>query len=192
MRRLDLVADCASCAAMCCTATSFEASEEFACAKSAGVRCGNLTRGGRCAIHGELAARGFAGCAIYDCYGAGPRATRAFAGRLAGEGGDRGGGRAGGRGQVEGDRDAAFLVLRVVHELMWLLDEAARLCPVSSELAGDLAAQLATLEAIADGPVAALIALDVAAHEAAARAVLRRVGSALGGRKVFRIPLAVR
>jgi hypothetical protein len=176
MRRLDLVADCASCAAICCTATSFEASEDFACAKPAGVRCANLTRRGRCAIHGELAARGFAGCAIYDCYGAGPRVTRAFAERLPGE--------------VDRERDAAFLALRVIHELMWLLDEAARLCPASSELARDLAAQLAALEAIADGPAAALATLDVATHEAAARVVLRRVGSALGGRRAVRIPVA--
>jgi len=195
MRRPDLVADCASCAAICCTATSFEVSEDFACAKPAGVRCRNLTRAGRCAIHSELAVRGFAGCAIYDCYGAGPRVTRAFAERLTGEGGhdgDGGNGRDGRDGRAEPDRDAAFLVLRVVHELMWLLDEAARLCPASSELAGDLAAQLAALQAISDGPVAALMALDVAAQEAAARAVLRRVGSTLGGRQVFRISLAVR
>ena len=186
MRRPDLVTDCASCAAICCTATSFEASEDFACAKPAGVRCANLTRGGRCAIHSELAPRGFAGCAIYDCYGAGPRVTRAFAGRMAGDG------RRSVDGRAERDRDAAFLVLRVVHELMWLLDEAARLCPPSSEVAGDLAAQLAALEAIASGPVAALAALDVSANEAAARAVLRRVGSALGGRRGFRVALAVR
>lgn len=177
MRRLDLVADCASCAAICCTATAFDASEDFACDKPAGVRCGNLRRDGRCAIHGELAARGFAGCAIYDCHGAGPRVTRAFAGR-----GD----------EAAAERDAAFLVLRVVHELVWLLDEAARLCPAESAVAGEVASQLAALEAIAAGPVARLAAVDVAAHEASARAVLRRVGSALGGRRGFQLARAAR
>ena len=173
MRRPDLVADCASCAAICCTATSFDASEDFACAKPAGVRCANLTRDGRCEIHGELAARGFAGCAIYDCHGAGPRVTRAFAGR--------------GDAAAGAERDAAFLVLRVVHELVWLLDEAARLCPPSSEIAAEVATALAALEALAAGPIAALVALDLAAHEAAARGVLRRVGRALGGRRRFRL-----
>lgn len=112
MRRPDLVADCASCAAICCTATAFDACEDFAFDKPVGVACSHLRRDGRCAIHDELAVRGFAGCAVYDCYGAGPRITRAFAGV---RGGDR-------------RRDAAFLILRVVHELLWLLTEAARMC----------------------------------------------------------------
>lgn len=165
MRRADLVADCARCDALCCTATSFDISEDFALAKPAGVACVHLRQDARCAIHGELAARGFAGCAIYDCHGAGPRVTRAFAGR---------------RG-AERERDAAFLVVRVVHELLWLLTEAARLCPASSsELRAELAAEIAVLDAFADGAGCDDAALS--RHERRARALLRRVGAALGGR----------
>ena len=175
MRRPDLVPDCASCAAICCTATSFDACEDFAFDKPAGVACGHLRGDGRCAIHDELAVRGFTGCAVYDCYGAGPRVTRAFAGvRCA----DR-------------RRDAAFLVLRVLHELLWLSTEAVKLCPASAvELRGKLAAQIDALDAIACSPDA-LAEVDLAQLDRATRAVLRRVGSALGGRRAVRHRLAV-
>lgn len=167
MRRPDLVPDCGRCAAICCVATAFDASEDFALDKPAGVACENLT-GCRCAIHDELAVRGFRGCAAYDCYGAGPAITRAFAGAA---GADR-------------RRDAAFLVLRSLHELLWMLTEAAKLCPAShSELGAALAAQIAALDAIANGPARALPALDLQVHEAASHALLRRVGTALGGRR---------
>jgi hypothetical protein len=155
MRRPDLVPDCGSCDALCCVATSFDASEDFAIAKPAGVPCPNLS-GHRCAIHAELAVRGFSGCTVFDCYGAGPRATR-----LAAPG---------------PERDEAFRRLRDVHELIWLLTEAARLSEYG------VGPHLRTLEDLARAPIAVLLAADLAALEAEARALLLRVGRELGGR----------
>lgn len=168
MRRADLVPDCRSCAALCCVATSFEASADFAFDKAAGVPCPNLTRDCRCAIHHALAERGFRGCAAYDCYGAGQRATRAFNGAPA----------------DERRRNEVFLGLRVVHELLWLLTEAAKLRPPSGvDLGAQLAAAIAALDALARQPAAAFLELDLSPHQRAARALLRRVGDALGGRR---------
>jgi hypothetical protein len=167
MRRPDLLPDCGRCAAICCVATTFDASEDFALDKPAGVACENLT-GCRCAIHDELVGRGFRGCAAYDCYGAGPRITRAFA--------DAPG--------TARRRDAAFLVLRSLHELLWLLTEAAKLCPPShGELGAELVAQIDAIDAIASGPMQSLPAADLPRHDRASRALLRRVGTALGGRR---------
>jgi hypothetical protein len=157
MRRADLVSDCRSCAGVCCVATSFDASEDFAVDKPAGVPCRYLTRDCRCAIHGELAERGFRGCAIYDCHGAGQRATRDFPAGPA--------------------RDEAFLRLRVVHELLWLLTGALAICPApEAELAAQLARQIERLDALE-------IEADVRAHREASHALLRRVGAVLGSRR---------
>jgi hypothetical protein len=160
MRRLDLVADCGSCAAICCIATSFEQSEDFAFDKPAGDACAYVTADCRCAIHAELAERGMRGCAVYDCHGAGPHVTRRHA---------------------PADRDAAFLVLRVVHELLWLVTQAQALSP-TAELRAELATEAATLDRLRALPIAALRDLDLAAHDRRARGLLRRVGAALGGR----------
>jgi hypothetical protein len=169
MRRLDLVHDCARCASLCCVATSFEASDDFAIAKPAGVPCPHLTSDHRCGIHASLVERGFRGCAAYGCHGAGQRATREQAAE--GDGGAR--------------RSEAFLRLRVVHELLWYLTQAARLCPASrDDVRTVLAREVDALDALAAGQ--RLFEEDLDERSAAARALLRRVGDALGGREGLR------
>jgi hypothetical protein len=168
MTRPDLVADCTRCAALCCVWSAFDASDDFAFSKPAGVACPYLRRDHRCAIHDQLAGRGLRGCAAYDCHGAGPRATRLFAEiRLA----DR-------------ERHEVFLVLRDVHELLWLLTGAAALCPAShAELAAELAGAVEALDAVAGGPAAAILAADLRPHRTAAHRLLGRLRTALGGRR---------
>lgn len=161
MRRPDLVPDCGSCAALCCVATSFERSDDFAYDKPAGVRCTNLTAGDQCSIHTERVERGFVGCTLFDCYGAGQRVTRDF-----------------GR-EPSAASERAFYVLRDVHELLFLLTQAAALCPLSdAALRAQIDALVGVLDALRDPPQ-----LSLGKHRAAAHALLRRVGEALGGRR---------
>jgi hypothetical protein len=76
-----LSADCSRCAALCCVALAFDRSELFGFDKAAGVPCAHLD-GHECSIHAEREREGFAGCARYDCLGAGQRVTlELFAGR---------------------------------------------------------------------------------------------------------------
>ena len=77
-----LRADCARCAALCCVALAFDRSHLFGFDKKAGEVCTNLDACGRCRIHASKARHGFAGCAAYDCAGAGQRVTpEIFGGR---------------------------------------------------------------------------------------------------------------
>ena len=159
MPTLDLVAHCGNCAALCCVWTAFDASEDFAFTKPVGVACRYLSRGCRCIVHDELAARGLRGCAAYDCHGAGPRATRLFASAAL----------------TSRERHDVFLALREMHELAWVLGGALELCDAGS-LRDDLIAALAELEA-SESPTQ-ILAVDLAARRAAARALLRRVRAA--------------
>jgi hypothetical protein len=154
---------------MCCVAPSFSSGDDFAFDKPAGVRCPNLQADCGCAIYGEREVSGFAGCALYDCYGAGQRVTRAFP-DLQGE-------------AAEPARSRAFLLLRELHELLWLLTEAAKVCPPGhAALRGELAQAIATLDASASEPAALSDgARDM--HQTHGRALLLRVGEALGGRR---------
>ena len=168
MRRSDLVPDCVSCAAVCCSALPFDACDDFAFAKPADARCPNVTADHRCAIHGELRARGFGGCAQYGCYGAGQRVTRAFGASLA----------------REPSRNAAFRVLRSLHELIWLLSEARELCALAhAELARRIDARVRCLCAAARDPAALPSGWALRDHERAAHGLLREVGEAVGGRQ---------
>ncbi len=77
-----LRADCERCFGLCCVAPAFSASADFAIDKPAGTACPNLGDGFRCGIHDTLRARGFPGCAVYDCFGAGQKVSQqTFAGR---------------------------------------------------------------------------------------------------------------
>lgn len=82
MSDLDLRADCARCAALCCVAFHFDRSEDFGIDKAAGERCPHLAVAGRCRIYRRRAQRGFRGCVGYDCHGAGQWVTQVlFKGR---------------------------------------------------------------------------------------------------------------
>ncbi len=132
---MELRADCSRCVGLCCVAPAFARSADFAVDKPAGTACAHLRADFRCGIHAELRDRGFPGCTVFDCLGAGQRVTAAFAGRDW---------RA---PDVAAPMFAAFGVARQVHELLWYLDEARVRAPdpaLDAEWArlvdGDLAA----------------------------------------------------
>lgn len=117
MTTVELRADCARCVGLCCVAPAFARSADFAVDKPAGTPCTHLAEDFRCAVHADLRDRGFAGCTVFDCLGAGQRVTAAFAGRDWRT------------PEVAAPMFAAFGVARQVHELLWYLDEARERAP---------------------------------------------------------------
>ncbi|MGI5488559.1 pentapeptide repeat-containing protein [Microtetraspora malaysiensis] len=125
--RLGLRADCASCFGLCCVALPFAASADFAVDKDAGKPCANLRDDFRCGIHAHLRERGFAGCTVFDCLGAGQKVSQVtFGGR-----------------DWRRHPDTArrmfdvFAVMRQLHELLWYVNEALSLAaarPVHDDL----------------------------------------------------------
>jgi uncharacterized protein YjbI with pentapeptide repeats len=134
---VELRADCARCVGLCCVAPAFARSADFAVDKPAGTPCTNLQADFRCGIHADLRHRGFAGCTVFDCLGAGQRVTAAFAGRDWRT------------PEVAAPMFAAFGIARQVHELLWYLDEARVRAPnpaLDAEWARLVDADLATAE----------------------------------------------
>lgn len=146
----DLTPDCDNCAALCCIALAFDAGDEFAIDKPAGLPCPHLARHD-CTIYDTLTDEGFSGCAAYDCEGAGQRTLALYDGvswqdRLA----------------ILAPMLETFRHLRVLHGLIALMDTARqlpldaeeedrwddlmdRLCPEDLTRAG--------AEALANGPI---------------------------------------
>ena len=114
----DLRADCSRCAGLCCVALAFAKSADFGFDKPAGEPCQNLAEVDfRCRIHPRLRASGFAGCTVFECFGAGQRVTQlTFGGRSW-------------RQEPESSRLMfdVFAVMRPLHELLVHLDAAGRL-----------------------------------------------------------------
>ncbi|MEU3520270.1 pentapeptide repeat-containing protein [Streptomyces sp. NPDC006654] len=162
--RSRLRGDCSRCFGLCCVALPFTASADFAVSKPAGTPCRNLGGDHRCGIHAELRQRGFPGCTVYDCFGAGQRVSQVTFG-----GQDW---RTGSAQQARRMFDA-FPVVRQLHELLWYLTAALDL-PAARPVHGELRALLGTVEALALGTPDELAALDVAAHRREADVLLLR------------------
>lgn len=148
-----LRADCSRCAGLCCVATAFARSAEFAIDKPAGVPCPHLsTRQGDfgCTVHDELRPRGFVGCTTYDCFGAGQHVVQeTYAGATWRD-----------KPDLAGEMFRVFHVGRALHELLWLLDRAAAL-PEAAALRDQLAAAAVTVRRLAAAPAGTLDSLDV-------------------------------
>jgi len=162
-RRLSLRADCERCFGLCCVATAFSASADFAIDKDAGQACPHLQSDFRCAIHRRLRQQGFPGCAVYDCFGAGQQVAQVTFG---GQDWRR-------TPRIAAHMFTVFTIMRQLHELLWYLTEALTLQPAHS-LHGELSLALEETERLTHHSPDALMELDVSAHRRDVSALLLR------------------
>jgi uncharacterized protein YjbI with pentapeptide repeats len=161
--RTDLRADCSRCFGLCCVALTFSKSADFAIDKPAGEACPNLSTDFRCGIHSSLRKRGFPGCTVYDCFGAGQEISR----------------RAGKswREQPGQEMFAALPILRQLHELLWYLTEALEYKAFESELRSAVE-RVESVSRTAD-----LTTVDVMAERAAVNELLLKTSQLVRGKQ---------
>jgi hypothetical protein len=173
----ELRADCTRCFGLCCVVPAFAASADFAIDKPAGEPCPQLRTDFRCGIHAELRDRGFPGCTVYDCFGAGQHvAQETFGGRDWRT-----------HPELAESMFAVFGVVRELHELLWYLTDALDR-PAARPLRAELSRARAQTERHTELGPDALAALDIDAHRAAIDRVLTRaselVRAGTGGRRL--------
>lgn len=165
-RRRALKADCSRCVGLCCVALGYVKSADFGFDKPAGEPCVNLQDDFRCGIHSRLRERGFTGCTVFDCFGAGQRVTQeTFGGHSWREAPES-------RDQMF----AVFPIVRQLHEMLWYLTVARqerRASPVHAEL--DRA--YAMTDTLSGGSSESILALDVDAHRRGVNDVLARAST---------------
>ncbi|MEU5181988.1 pentapeptide repeat-containing protein [Streptomyces longwoodensis] len=162
--RVDLRGDCSRCFGLCCVALPFAASADFAFDKDAGTPCPNLGDDHRCGIHARLRQRGFTGCTVYDCFGAGQKVSQVTFG-----------GRDWRTGPPEHARRMVevFPVVRQLQELLAYLTEALTL-PAAAPVHDDLRRARERTEALSLGSAEELAGLDVGAHRQEVNVLLLR------------------
>jgi uncharacterized protein YjbI with pentapeptide repeats len=162
--RAELRGDCERCFGLCCVALPFAASADFAVDKDAGTPCRYLRSDHRCGIHARLRQKGFTGCTVYDCFGAGQQVSQITFG---------------GQDWRSGPPEHArrmfdvFPVVRQLHELLWYLTEALAL-PAARPVHAELRRALEKTEELTGLPPEELAALDVAAHRQEVNVLLLR------------------
>lgn len=108
--QLELASDCSACSGLCCVALQFEKGPAFAESKPVGRPCTNLRDDDACSIHARLRESGWAGCTVFECFGAGQRLTAA-----AGSWREH---------PAPGQLFTTFSALQATHEMLFLLRHA--------------------------------------------------------------------
>ena len=162
-RRNDLRADCSRCVGLCCVALAFARSADFAFTKAAGEPCVNLDDDYLCVIHPELRSRGFKGCTVFDCFGAGQKVTQSTYGGSSWREDP----------SVRESMFAVFPLVRQLQELLWYLSDAAGR-PETAALRQELERAYARTEALTAAPAYDIRALDLDAHRDSLSGLLRR------------------
>ncbi|MET9961120.1 pentapeptide repeat-containing protein [Streptomyces sp. NPDC006326] len=148
----DLHADCANCFALCCVALPFAKSSDFALNKAAGTPCTNLRQDFRCGIHTRLRDKGFQGCTVFDCFGAGQQVSQVtFGGRDWRS-----------HPGTAGPMYEVFPVMRQLHELLFYVTEALSL-PAARPVHPELRSALTETTEWTAADAQALTSLDVGA-----------------------------
>lgn len=124
-----LRADCENCFGLCCVALPYAKSADFAFDKDGGTPCSNLQSDYRCGIHENLRAKGYKGCTVYECFGAGQKVSQ-----LTYDGNDW-------RDNPESAKEMfeVFSIMQQLHEMLCYLNEALNLedaQPLHRELHG--------------------------------------------------------
>jgi uncharacterized protein YjbI with pentapeptide repeats len=129
-------------------ALAFTASADFAVTKAVGEPCRNLQRDYRCGIHARLRDEGFAGCTVYDCFGAGQQVSQVTFG--------------GTSWHDNKEMFDVFPVMRQLHELLWYITSALER-PEARPVHKGLRSELTRVTDLTDGKPGELLELDVAA-----------------------------
>ncbi len=112
-----LAADCENCFGLCCAALPYAKSADFAFNKDRGIPCRHLQADNRCGIHHDLRNKGFRGCTVYECFGAGQRVSRnIYQGKDWRD-----------NPQLAREMFDVFHVMQQIHEMLYYLAEAMSL-----------------------------------------------------------------
>ncbi|PGA67976.1 pentapeptide repeat-containing protein [Bacillus pseudomycoides] len=158
-----LRADCENCFGLCCVALPFAASADFAVNKDGGKPCSNLQSDFRCSIHKNLRQKGFKGCTVFECFGAGQKVSQ-----VTFEGVDW----RKGPEQAKKMYDV-FPIMHQLHEMLWYLNEALTL-KVTSPIYGELRDAIEETERLSRLSPDLLMEINVPLHRADVNTLLLR------------------
>ncbi|PYE49698.1 pentapeptide repeat-containing protein [Paenibacillus barcinonensis] len=165
-----LQADCEQCFGLCCVALPYGKSSDFAFDKASGTPCPNLREDDRCGIHTQLRQKGFKGCTVYDCFGAGQKLSQVtYAGRSW-------------RTHPQSAREMfdCLPVLRQIHELISYMREVL-MRPDTSSLHTALDEIYPDVARLSELEPAALLQLDITSHRANVNALLIQASERVRG-----------
>ncbi|AZB41709.1 pentapeptide repeat-containing protein [Bacillus sp. FJAT-42376] len=158
-----LQADCENCFGLCCVALPYAKSADFPIDKDGGTPCRNLQADYRCGIHQALREKGFKGCTVFECFGAGQKVSQVTYG-----GNDW-------RDHPDTAKEMfeVFPIMQQLHEMLGYLHEALNRKETES-IYRDLQAALEQTAALTELDPESIISLNVPAHRSIVNELLIR------------------
>ncbi|MGX6444851.1 pentapeptide repeat-containing protein [Neobacillus sp. K501] len=150
-----LKADCESCFGLCCVALPYAKSADFAFDKDGGTPCSNLQADYRCGIHSNLRNKGFRGCTVYECFGAGQKVSQ-----FTYEGNDW-------RENPKSAKEMfeVFPIMQQLHEMLYYLNEALSI-EATKSIHKELQTAIKDTEKLTALSAIEIVDLNVPAHRA--------------------------
>ncbi|MDZ5471413.1 pentapeptide repeat-containing protein [Bacillus sp. 31A1R] len=166
-----LRSDCENCFGLCCVALPYAKSGDFAFDKDGGTPCRNLQSDYRCGIHTKLREKGFKGCTVYECFGAGQKVSQ-----VTYKGLDW-------RENPESSKEMfdVFPIVQQLHEMLVYLQEALQL-EVTHPLHKDLQRLFEETEQLTERSASSILALDIPTHRANVSDLLSKTSELVRGK----------
>ena len=170
-----LRADCENCFGLCCVALPYAKSADFAFDKDGGTPCSNLQSDYRCGIHENLRAKGYKGCTVYECFGAGQKVSQ-----LTYDGNDW-------RNNPESAKEMfdVFPIMQQLHEMLCYLNEALNL-EDAQPLHRELQTAFEDMEYLTQQSPKSIMDLNVPAHREIVNDLLLRTSELVRAKVSFK------
>ncbi|MFB3162635.1 pentapeptide repeat-containing protein [Neobacillus sp. 179-J 1A1 HS] len=158
-----LRADCENCFGLCCVALPYATSADFAFDKDGGTPCRNLQSNFLCGIHTDLRNKGFRGCSVYECFGAGQKVSQITYNGM----------------DWRTNKDVAqemfdvYPIMQQLHEMLWYLNEALTIDAAKS-IYKELQYCLVETEELTGKSPDVILRIDVTEHRAKVNTLLIR------------------
>ncbi|QQK77097.1 pentapeptide repeat-containing protein [Salicibibacter cibarius] len=175
--RESLAADCTKCFGLCCTALNIVASSDFPINKPAGTPCMNLQSDYSCQIHSQLRDKGFKGCTVFDCLGAGQVVSQVtFSGQSWRENPD-----------IGKKMFQVFPIMEQIHEMIAYVAEALSY-DIPDDLSDKLGKQLEELQALTKLDADSLLSLDLVMYRFSSNELLTLASDFVRGKTIEKMP----
>ncbi|KGR74914.1 pentapeptide repeat-containing protein [Ureibacillus sinduriensis] len=179
--REGLTADCSKCFGLCCTALNIIASKDFPINKPADTPCTNLQSDYRCQIHSQLREKGFKGCTVFDCLGAGQVVSQVtFNGQSWRN-----------NPETAGKMFQVFPIMGQIHEMISYAAEALTY-DIPSALSDELSENLKGLQNLTKLAADELLSLDLMTYRVALNELLTAASDFIRENTIAKLPGAKR
>lgn len=175
--RNHLIADCSKCFGLCCTALHIVESSDFSMNKPANTPCANLKSDDSCSIHTQLRDKGFKGCTVFDCLGAGQVVSQVTFNNLSWR-------------EHPESRDQMFQVFPVMDQIHEMIAYAAEALSynIPGTLWDKLSAKLTELQNLTAWSADRLLALDLRAYRFSLNELLTEASHSIRENTIAELP----